>query len=256
MAGAGGSIAATKIATSPPDGYALYVGTYNLILNQIFGKFSQDVRETLAPIANITAQGTMLFVSTTVPVNDLKQLIDHAKRNPGKLNYYSSGVGSSFHLGMIAFEAHTGTKMTHITYKGAAQAAHDLASGAIHLMFGSFSGLSVVRTGKARILAVAGRQRLSEFPEIPTMIEMGIPNFDLTQLVTLYAPAGTPLGILEAVNREFAKAASAPDVLSKFTSSGAFAPPNPTPMELRKALTFEYDRWNEVVKKANIKLEH
>ena len=253
--GGGGLLAVSKSQAAAADGYTLYSGSSNIILNQIFGKIDRDIRETLAPVGNLSSQANMLFVSTTIPVNNVKELLAYAKANPGKLNYYSTGVGSNYHLGTVRLESLTGTKFTHITYKGGAQAAIDLASGTIQMMFGSTSGLQVVRQGKAKMIATATQQRLAEYPDVPTMIESGVPDFDLASTYALYAPAQTPAAVMTALNREIAQAAAAPEVVKKLAAGGGIAPPNPAPAELRKAFLAEYERWDAVVKKANIKLE-
>lgn len=253
--GGGGLLAVAKAQGAAADGYTLYSGSSNIILNQIFGRIEHDIRETLAPVGNLSQQANMLFVSTTVPVSSVKELLAYARANPGKLNYYSTGVGSNYHLGTVRLEALTGTKFTHITYKGGAQAAIDLASGQIQMMFGSTSGLQVVRQGKAKMIATATRQRLAAYPDVPTMIESGVPDFDLSSTYALYAPIHTPAPVMTALNREIAQAAAAPDVVKKLAAGGGIAPPNPSPAELRKAFLAEYERWDAVVKKANIRIE-
>jgi len=253
--GGGGLLAIGKAQAAPADGYTIYSGSSNIILNQIFGRIERDIRETLTPVGNLSLQANMLFVSATVPVNTVKELLAYARANPGKLNYYSTGVGSNYHIGTVRLESITGAKFTHITYKGGAQAAIDLAAGQIQMMFGSTSGLAVVRQGKAKMIATATRQRLVEYPDVPTMIESGIPDFDLSSTYALYAPIRTPPAALSALNREIAQSAAAPEVVKKLAAGGGIAPPNPSPAELRKVFLAEYQRWDAVVKKANIKLE-
>jgi len=253
--GGGGLIAVSKSQAAAADGYTLYSGSSNIILNQIFGRIERDIRETLAPVGNLSSQANMLFVSTTLPINNVKDLLAYAKANPGKINYYSTGVGSNYHLGTVRLEALTGTKFTHITYKGGAQAAIDLASGQIQMMFGSTSGLNVVRQGKAKMIATATLNRLSEYPDVPTMIESGIPDFNLASTYALYAPIKTSAAVMTALNKEIAAAAANPEVVRKLAAGGGIAPPNPSPADLRKNFLAEYERWDAVVKKANIKLE-
>lgn len=253
--GGGGLIAVSKAQAATADGYTLYAGSSNIILNQIFGKIDRDIRETLAPVGNLSSQANMLFVSNVLPVTNVKELLAYAKANPGKINYYSTGLGSNYHLGTVRLESLTGTKFTHITYKGGAQASIDLASGILQMMFGSTSGLQVVRQGKAKMIATATQKRLSEYPDVPTMIESGIPDFDLSSTYALYAPIQTPAPVMTALNKEIATAAAHPEVVKKLAAGGGIAPPNPSPADLRKNFLAEYERWDAVVKKANIKLE-
>lgn len=253
--GAGGRIAVNNAAAAAPDGYTLYSGSSNLTLNQVFGRFQRDVRQTLTPVGVYAVQPNMLFVTASLPVNSVKELIAYAKAYPGKLNYYSTGVGSNYHLGMVRFESIAGIQTTHITYKGGAQAAIDLASGRLQMMFGSSSGLAAVRSGKAKLIAVATLQRLPDFPDVPTMAEGGVPDFDLSSNYGAYAPRQTPAAILMLLNRELAAAAATPDVMKKFSATGALRPPVQSLAELRKAWLADFDRWDEVVKKANINIK-
>jgi tripartite-type tricarboxylate transporter receptor subunit TctC len=253
--GGSGLLVIPKAQEATADGYTLYSGSSNIILNQIFGKINRDIRETLAQTGILSLQANGLFVSNTVPVNNVKELLAYARTHPGKLNYYSPGVGSNYHLGVVRLESLTATKFTRIIYKGGSQAAIDLASGQIQMMFGSTSGLQVVRQGKAKMIAVATVNRLPDFPDVPTMIEAGVPDFDLASTYALYAPSHTPAAVMDALNREIAQAASAPDVVKKLAAGLGVAPPYSSVADKRKAFLAEYERWHEVVKKANIKLE-
>ncbi len=253
--GGSGLLVIPKAQDATPDAYTLYSGSSNIVLNQIFGKITRDIRETLAQTGILSLQGNGLFVSNTVPVTSVKELLAYARAHPGKLNYYSPGVGSNYHLGVVRLESLTGTKFTHIIYKGGSQAAIDLAAGQIQMMFGSTSGLQVVRQGKARMIAVATVNRLPDFPDIPTMMESGVPGFDLSSTYALYAPIHTPAAVLNTLNREIAQAAASPDVVKKLAAGLGVAPPFSSIAEKRKAFLAEYARWSEVVKKANIKLE-
>jgi tripartite-type tricarboxylate transporter receptor subunit TctC len=253
--GAGGRIAVNKTAMATPDGYTIYSGSNNLTLNQVFKRFERDVRETLTPIVVYAVQPNMLFVTAGLPVNSVKELVAYAKANPGKLNYYSTGVGSNYHLGMVRFEAIAGIQTTHVTYKGGAQAGIDLASGRLQMMFGSSSGLAAVRAGKARLIAVATPERVPDFPDVPTMAEGGVPDFDLSSNYGAYAPIKMPAEYINLLNRELAAAGAAPDIRKKLSATGAMIPPVRTPAEIRKHWLADFDRWEDVAKKANIKAE-
>jgi len=257
VSGANGILAVNMTINSAPDGYTLLSTGGSLPINTVFKKFEKDVRTALAPVAQMSSQPYLVFVPVNSPIRSVKDLIDYAKKNPGKLTFGSTGVGSVVHLGMelIAFSADA--DMTHIPYKGAAPAMVDLTSGRIDAYIASYlSGLAGTRSGKIRPIAVTTPQRMSQFPDVPTVAESGVPGYELSNTYTLYVAGATPPVLVNALNRTVVQALTDPDLRKKFENDNSTPAPPRSPDELRKILTSEIDRWDAVVKRANIKLDN
>lgn len=255
VSGANGVIAVNTAIAAAPDGHTILSTGGSLPINTVFKKFEADVRTALAPVAQMSSQPYLIFVPINSPINNVRELIDYAKKNPGKLNYGSSGVGSVIHMGMELLEYRAGVDMVHIAYKGNGPANIDLAAGRLDILMGSISGLQLVRTGKAKIVGAATLQRMADYPDVPTVAESGLPGYELSNTYALYVPAKTPVNIINALNRGVAQALTDPD-LRKRMIADASTPASPRPAdELRKVLVSEIDRWEAVVKRANIKLE-
>ena len=253
--GASGSIAVNTIAASAPDGYNILSTGGTTLINAAFGRFEKDIRQTLAPVAQMSSSYYYFVVPTSVPAGTFKDFVAYAKARPGKLNYGSNGVGSVIHLGMKLVEAGVGIDMIHIPYKGSGQTNIDLAAGRLEAGIVSISGVQLVKAGKARILATTVPQRNPEFPDVPTLAESGMPGFDLANTYMLYAPAQTPAPLIAALNREIAQVVTAPDLKEKFATDGAIAPPPYTPEQLKKNFIADYARWEGVIRKTGIKPE-
>lgn len=257
VSGANGILAVNLTINSAPDGYTLLSTGGSLPINTVFKKFEKDVRTALAPVAQMSAQPYLVYVPTGSPIKSVRELIDHAKKNPGKLTYGSTGMGSVVHLGMelIAFSADA--EMTHVPYKGAAPAMIDLTSGRIDAYIASYlSGLAGFKSGKIRPIAVTTPQRMSQYPDIPTVAESGVPGYELSNTYTLYVAGTTPAALVMALNRSVAQALTDPDLRKKFENDNSTPASPRSPEELRKILVSEIDRWDAVVKRANIKLEN
>ena len=158
-------------------------------------------------------------------------------------------------MGMEVIEANAGIDMVHVAYKGNGPANLDLAAGRLDILMGSISGIQLVRTGKARLIGVATPQRLSDYPDVPTVSESGLLNYELSNTYSLYAPIRTATSIIAGLNREVIDLLSAPELKAKFAADFATAAPPRSPEELRKILLSDIERWDGVVKKAGIKLE-
>lgn len=255
VSGANGVIAVNTAIAAAPDGHTILSTGGSLPINTVFKKFEADVRTALAPVAQMSSQPYLIFVPVNSPINNVRELIDYAKKNPGKLNYGSSGVGSVIHMGMELLEYGAGVDMVHIAYKGNGPANIDLAAGRLDILMGSISGLQLVRSGKTKIVGAATLQRMADYPDVPTVAESGLPGYELSNTYALYVPAKTPTAIINALNRGVAQALTDPDLRKKMIADASTpALPRP-PEELRKVLVSEIDRWEAVVKKANIKLE-
>ena len=256
VSGANGAIAVNTTITAAPDGHTLLSTGGSTAINAVFNKFDRDIRQALAPVAQMSTQPYVLYVSATSPLNSVQELISLAKRNPGKLNYGSTGVASVIHLGTELIEFAGGVDMVHVPYKGSAAALVDLTSGRLDFLVNSVvPGVQMVRSGKLKALAVTGLQRMPEFPGTPTLAESVFPGYELTNTYTLYTNGATPAAILNAMNREVAQALTDPELRKKMAADSSTPAEPRTPDELRKILIAEIDRWETVVRKANIKLE-
>lgn len=254
--GAGGALAVTLLAQAAPDGYTLYGGGSQVVTMTPLKKVAFDTRVALTPVAQFTSSYYFLLVHPSLPVKNVKELIALAKRRPGALNYGSAGTGSATHLGTELFNSLAGIEVLHIPYKGNGQALIDLAAGQTQMMFSStISGLPHVQSGRARAIAVSSPKRLSAFPNVPTIAESGVPGFDLDNMYGLYAPAGIPAPILNALNAEVGRIMHSPEVMKRVAADGAeVAPPN-TPSQFRDRFVQEMEMWEKLIRTSGIKVE-
>lgn len=254
-AGASGSIAAEVSAKAAPDGYTLMVLSASLVVYGVVNKTPYDLYRDFDPVTQIAQSPYILTVHPSLPVQSVKDLIGYAKANASKMNYASTGPASLAHLAGELFALSTGTQLVHVPYKGVGAAMTDMLSGRIQMSF--LSGGSVysqVRTQKLKALAVATKTRAKMAPELPTMIEAGVPGFVVTQWHGLLAPRGTPRGIIERLHGEVVKAAQKPELVSRLALD-ATEPVASTPQEFGAYLRAERDQWAKVAKAANIRSE-
>jgi tripartite-type tricarboxylate transporter receptor subunit TctC len=254
--GAGGALAVTLLAQAAPDGYTLYGGGSQVVTMTPLKKVAFDTRVALTPVAQFTSSYYFLLVHPSLPVKNVKELIALAKRRPGALNYGSAGTGSATHLGTELFKSLAGIDVLHLPYKGNGQALIDLAAGQTQMMFSStISGLPHVQSGRARGIAVSSPKRLPAFPNVPTIAESGVPGFDLDNMYGLYAPAGIPAPILNALNAEVGRIMHSPEVMKRIAADGAeVAPPN-SPSQFRDRFVQEMEMWEKVIRTSGIKVE-
>jgi len=253
--GAGGTIALELAANATPDGYTLLVISGSQITNaSLVTKVRFDLRTAYSPITQMTSQPYVLVSHPSVPAKSVKELIAHAKVNPGKLNYASSGTGSSAHLGMELFNSLAGTRMVHVPYKGSGQAFIDLLGGQVELLLASaISAGPHLKTGKLRALGVTSAKRAAGLPDLPTIAESGLRGFDVTGWYGLVAPAGTPAAILRSLNAEVGRILRSPDFEAKLAADGSEAVPS-TPPEFKTTITQEIEKWTRLVHTTGIKL--
>jgi tripartite-type tricarboxylate transporter receptor subunit TctC len=254
-AGASGSIAAEVASQGAPDGYTLMVLSASLVVYGVVNRTRYDLYRDFDAITQIAASPYILTVHPSLPVQSVKDLIAYAKANPGKLNFASTGPASLAHLSGELFAMTTGTKLVHVPYKGVGAALADMLSGQIQLSF--LSGGSVygqVRNQKLKALAVASPNRSKMTPELPTMIEAGVPGFLVTQWHGLLAPRGTPRAVIDRLHAEVARAMRRPEVSSRFALDGTETVAS-TPKEFTAHLRSERDQWAKVAKAANIRSE-
>jgi tripartite-type tricarboxylate transporter receptor subunit TctC len=252
--GGGGLIAAEHVAKSPPDGYTIYVGSHGTqaIHPHISKNLPYDPDKDFAPVIFLGTTPTLLVVNPTLPAKSLKELIAHAKANPGKLSYGSQGVGSSGHMLGELFKQVAGVDIVHVPYRGAAPAVRDLLGGQVQLVFDTVphSGPQV-EAGKLRGIAVVSDKRVAAMPGVPTFAEAGLPAMQGSPWFGLVVPGKTPRPIIDWINAEANKAFTAPDVQKRFLDQG-FILPLGTPEAFAAHIKQERERWGEVVRRAGL----
>jgi tripartite-type tricarboxylate transporter receptor subunit TctC len=255
--GAGGTIGADQVAKAAPDGYTLTIGTTSnhAIAQSLYKKLPYDPVKDFAPVTMLAVSQNVVVVNPDVPAKSLRELVDYAKANPGKLNYGSSGNGTISHLTGELFNALNGTQITHIPYKGSAFVFPDLLSGQVSIMYDSTISIqALVKSGKVRALAVTGATRSKQMPDIPTVAESGYPGFVSTNFFGLFAPAATPRDILTRLHAASVKVLAQPDLAERFASQGAEIVAN-KPEEAMTMLKQDISKWAEVAKKSGAKID-
>lgn len=248
--GANGSIAAEALAKSPADGYTLLVGSIGTfaINMSMYKNAKYDTMRDFDAITVAVRTPNVLITSPNFPPNSVKEFIDYAKKNPGKISYGSSGSGSSDHLSAELFKLQTGTFGVHIPYRGGAAAQMDLMAGNIEASFQNFGTVvPYIRAGKMKALAVTSRERMPQFPNLPTAIESGLAGFEVTSWQAVAAPKGTPKDVINKLQVDIAKGFRAADLTQRFTEQGFEIVVN-SPSEASAFFKEEIDRWAKVVK--------
>lgn len=247
--GAGGTIGADFVAKSPPDGYNLLLtGTPHVISPWLYSKMQYDALKDFAQISLIASGPYALVVNAELPVKSVRDLIELAKSQPGRIDYASSGNGSAQHLVSSLFISMAGIDLNHVPYKGSGPAMQDLVSGQVKVSFAGIPNvLSHVRAGRLRLLAVSTPKRWSELPDIPTVAEAGVPGYEATLWLNLAAPAGTPQELLQRLHAETAKALQDPELQQSFRRAGVEAAVMPQ-QEIDGFIRTEYEKWGRVVK--------
>ena len=255
--GAGGNIGSELVAHSAPDGYTLEMGTVgtHAINASLYSKMPYDHIKDFAPVILVAGVPNVLEVNPSLPVNSVQELIAYAKANPGKLNFASSGNGTSIHLSGELFKVMTGVQMTHVPYKGSAPALQDLIGGQVQLMFDNLPpSLPQIKSGKLRALAVTSATRSSALPDIPTVAESGLPGFEASSWFGILAPAGTPPAIIAKLNAEIAKWLTSPEAKEKMLALGANIGGG-SPEDFAKHIAVETAKWQKVVKASGAKVD-
>jgi len=255
--GAGGNIGAELVAKSAPDGYTLLMGTVgtHAINPSLYPKMPYDHVRDFAPIILVAGVPNVLVINPALPVNSVQELIAYAKANPGKVNFASSGNGTSIHLSGELFKSMAGVQMTHIPYKGSAPALMDLIGGQVQVMFDNLpSALPHIKGGKLRAVAVTSTKRAPALPDVPTIAESGVPGFEASSWFGILAPAGTPRDIVTKINAEANKALQSAEMREKLLSQGAEAAGN-TPEYFADYIRSETAKWAKVVKESGAKVD-
>jgi len=254
--GASQAIALDAAAKSPADGYTLVMGTQSglVFLTAARKSLPYDPLRDFASITLLFAFPFNVTVHPSVPARSLAELLALAKQQPGKLFYASIGTGSGHHLATEMFKTRTGVDMVHVPFKGNAQAQADLMAGQVQVMLEGPSILPHVKSGKVRALATTGRTRTKSMPDLPTVIESGVPGFDIATWFGLSAPAGVPRPIIDRLNREVGDYLRLPSTYEKFATGGYEFMPS-TPEEMTERIRSELPMWTKVMRAAGIEPE-
>jgi tripartite-type tricarboxylate transporter receptor subunit TctC len=255
--GAAGILGADAVAKARPDGYTLLIVNVGVtsINPALYPKLPYNPDTAFTPISLICELPFVLMASPSFPPNSVKQLIAYAKANPGKVTFASSGQGGSPHLTAEIFQLATGTKMTHVPYKGGGQAMPDLMAGHVDLLFASvLESSGHIKSGKLKGLAVSHARRSPALPDVPTLAEAGVQDAESGSWIALLAPAATPQAIIAKVGADLKEAVAAPDVKEKLVAQGA-VPQASTPAELQALINADLARYGQIIRDKGLKAE-
>ncbi|HEY7945399.1 MAG TPA: tripartite tricarboxylate transporter substrate binding protein [Casimicrobiaceae bacterium] len=255
--GAGGNIGADLVAKSAPDGYTILEGALSThaVNVSLYSRMPYDPVKDFAPITLVAVTPNVLVLNPAVPANTVGELIAYAKANPGKLAFGSGSNGSAGHLAGELFKAEAGVDMVHVPYKGSAPAMQDLLGGQIQLMFDNLaSSMQQVRAGKLKALAVTTAQRSPLVPDLPTLVESGLPGFDIYTWWGFMAPAGTPKDIIAKWNAEVTRILNTPEMQAFFAQQGAQPAPS-SPEQLTALIQGEIPKYAKIIKASGAKVD-
>ena len=255
--GAVQTIGTAMIVRANPDGYTLgYANVVTLAINKaLLAKLPYDPDRDLALVGQFLSTYNLLAVANSLPVKSVKELIDYARLNPGRLLNCSSGNGTTGHLGGELFKIMTGTQFVHVPYKGSAQCLTDLASGQIQLIFDNLTSIAPhVKAGRVRGLGVSSMRRSLIFPDIPTIAEAGVPGYETNSWGGMVVPARTPRAIVTKLNAEINKALQSPELRERYAAIEA-EPTGGTPEQFAAFVKTEAVKWADVVKKSGAKVD-
>ena len=250
----GGTVLATEMAAkAAPDGYTFFAGTDTLRVVGVTKRVSFDVRKAFDPVVPMAGQPYILIVSPSLPAKSFKELVAYSHSQ--SLSYGSSGVGTVAHIGLEYLTTKTGAKFVHVPYKGGAQALLALMGGEIHMYPGILASAgAAIKAGKVRPLAALSLQRLAALPDLPTVAEQGFPGFKITNSYSLFAPAGTPKPVLQAVNRQVGEFVHSPQLAQKLSAEGSQPGERITPEQFKAVFAKEYDEVERQIQQIKVKL--
>jgi len=252
-AGAGGNIGAELVAKAAPDGYTLLVSSATVVTNAAARAQAYDPVRDFAPVTKLTANPYIVVVTPALPVRSVPELVALAKTKPGGLSFASAGTGSILHMGGELLAAMTGASMTHVPYKGVAEAYPAVVSGQVDWMLGSpISALPLMKAGRMRGIAVSSPARSRALPELPTVAESGVPGYDVVAWFGMFAPADTPPAIVARLNAEAKRALATPEVTRRMEAEGTDVVVN-SPHEFAAQVKAEYAKWRALVVKMGMK---
>ena len=255
--GASTIIGAQEVARAAPDGHTLLY-TFSVTHTQaphLFAKIPYDPFRDFTPITQVARASTILVVHESIPASSVRELVAYAKANPGKLNFGSFSPGSGSHLLGELLKLETGIDIIHIPYKGSGDAIKDLLSGRVQLMFdGPATAIANARTGRVRMLATAGPNRIAGAPEVPTMAEQGFPSVSGVGYLGVFGPAGMPAATLRRLNAELVKIVRAPEIADNLTRGGT-EPTGTSPEEFAAIVRELHETWGRVIRQIALKLD-
>jgi tripartite-type tricarboxylate transporter receptor subunit TctC len=255
--GAGGAIGARSVAASAPDGYTLLVGNTSVlaVIPAVSPSAGYDPARSFAPVAKISESYQILVVHPSAPWKTVKELVDDARANPGKLNLAHTGAGGLPHLTAELFKASTGTAFVGVPYRSGGEAVTALLGQQVHCTFEAISILlPLIREGKVRPLAITSRSRTPLAKDVPTMIEAGVPDYEVSTFYGVVAPAGTPADIVTKLNAAINEGFGAPDMLAAISRLGS-TPALGSAEAFAAFIAAQTAKWSDVARKANIKVE-
>ncbi|MPZ40082.1 MAG: tripartite tricarboxylate transporter substrate binding protein [Rhizobiales bacterium] len=254
-AGAGGVVGTELAANAPKDGYTLLIVSLVNTVNPWLYKLNYEPIKSFAPIAFLASSPNVIVVNPQVPAKTLSEFIALAKKQPGKVQYASGGVGSFMHLGGELFKLSTGVNLLHVPFRGGGPAMTDVIGGHTNAVFATVpTATPQVRSGKVRALAVGAAKRQATLPDVPTAAEAGLPGYDVANWIGIVAPAGTPAAIVEKLNKEIAAAMQSPEVRKQLANQGTETR-TMSPAEFGDFMEQELVKWGRVVKEGGIKAQ-
>jgi tripartite-type tricarboxylate transporter receptor subunit TctC len=256
-AGAAGALGAKAVAGAEPDGYTLLCGNIStlVVVPAVTNNRDYDPGKVFIPVAKVSQNYEVLVVHPAFAAKSVAELVAHAKANPGKLNFGSAGHGNATHLAAELFKLKTGTDIVHVPYKGAADAVTGVLGGQVQMFFGDIAGmLPLLQQGTLRALAISSDTRSTLLPDLPTMIESGVPDYVVLTYVGVVAPAGTAPSIVGKLNAAINESLTAPEVAAAFGKLGAEVRPA-SPRDFADFLAAETQKWSNLARAANIRIE-
>lgn len=255
--GASGTIAAEYVSKSPPNGYLVLMAqsTSMVIAPHLYKSLNYDTIKDLQAVTQVAQMPFILAVNAKLPVNNIKEFIAYAKTNPGKLNFSTSGNGAGSHLAGEMFNSATGAKMVHVPYKGAGPALNAVVAGEVEVAFIPIvAALPLVKDGRLKALAVTTSVRSMAAKDLPTLVEAGLPGYDINTWFGMFVPANTPAPIVDLLYKETSRALKQPEIRERFLKEGA-DPIGSTPAEFSALVKAEFVKFAKVVKDSGAKLE-
>jgi tripartite-type tricarboxylate transporter receptor subunit TctC len=256
VSGGATTIGTNTVARAAPDGHTLLLTTVNFaFIPAIYPKLPYDPKTDLAPIVMVVTQSSMLTVHPSVPVKSVAELIALAKRQPGEIRYASGGNGTVGHLSTALFSSLAGIRLLHVPYKGTGPGMNAVMSGEVDMLIANIAALlPQVKAGRLKGLAVTSTARSKVIPELPTVIESGLPGYEYSGWYGLWAPAKTPEGVLRRINEDFNRALKEPVLVERFQEVG-IEPAGGSAERFASYLASEFEKWRKVARDANIKME-
>ncbi|HEY4313120.1 MAG TPA: tripartite tricarboxylate transporter substrate binding protein [Pirellulales bacterium] len=252
--GAGGTIGATAVANAEPDGYTIMIGYIGNLAyaRTIYKKLPYDPSTSFSAVSLVAKVPNVLVVNQSLPIYNVKDLIAYTKQNPGKMAFSSGGNGTAAHIGMAYLCHVAGISMVHVPYRGTAPSITDLIAGQVQATMAGWPGIRpFVQSGQVRAIGISSKVRVPYAPEIPTIAESGLPDFEAVQWYGIVAPSKTPKPIVNRLNAEIGTLLESPDLQKYMTNDGAL-PEKSTPEEFQKYIASEIERWRGVITEAGI----